>query len=171
MQIDVTPANIDEKPILQRLMELYLYDFTEFEDIPMDSSGLFGDPWLDFYWSEKGRFPFLIRADGKLAGFVLVNQHTHLADSEWTIAEFFILRQYRRQGVGKAAAFSTFARFGGKWEVHQLERNIPAQHFWRKVITEYTGGLYTEIHIQDEGKRGPLQLFDHSRKDGVPPAR
>jgi hypothetical protein len=30
MQIDVIPAALDDKPVLANLMQLYLYDFSEF---------------------------------------------------------------------------------------------------------------------------------------------
>lgn len=33
MNIVVTEAGLDEKPILRRLLELYEYDFSEFEEM------------------------------------------------------------------------------------------------------------------------------------------
>jgi predicted acetyltransferase len=164
MKIEVTQAAIDDKHLIQRMLEFYQYDFSEFDDADLDSHGTYGYPWLDHYWSEKGRCPFIIRVDGKLAGFVLVNQNTYLQTSEWAISEFFIMRKYRKHGVGKVVAFSMFDQFSGKWEVHELESNIPSQLFWRKVISEYTQGQYTETKISDERSPGPIQCFDNSGK-------
>ena len=162
MKIDVTLASLDEKPILQRLMELYLYDFSQFEDSDLDARGCYGYEWLDAYWSEKGRYPFLVRVDGKLAGFVLINPYTCVPPSQWAIAEFFVMRRYRRRGVGKRTAFIIFDMFRGKWEVRELENNIPAQHFWRRVISAYTGGQYIETSLNNEAWLGPVQCFDNS---------
>ncbi len=164
MKIDVSQASIDDKPLIQRMMELYQYDFTEFENSDLDSHGCFGYPWLDHYWSEKGRYPFVVRVDGKLAGFVLVNQQTYLPDSEWAVSEFFIMRKYRGHGVGKAVAFSVFDRFRGKWEVHEVECNAPSQHFWRRVISDYTGGKYSEVHLDSESSKGLIQCFENGEK-------
>lgn len=161
MNIVVTQASLDDKPLLQRLMEFYQYDFSEYENSDLDSRGMYGYAWLDHYWSEEGRYPFLVRVDGQLAGFVLVNQFTLLPTSEWSIAEFFIMRKYRRKGVGKTVAFSIFDKFRGVWETFQLDNNIPAQHFWRKVISEYTNGQYTETFLENESALGPVQQFDN----------
>jgi predicted acetyltransferase len=60
------------------------------------------------------------------------------------MGEFFVARQHCRQGVGRRAATALFETFGGHWEVRQLPANTPAQHFWRRVITDYTGGAFTE---------------------------
>jgi predicted acetyltransferase len=164
MKIDVSQASIDDKPLIQRMMELYQYDFTEFEDTDLDSHGCFGYPWLDHYWSEEGRYPFIVRVDGKLAGFVLVNRKTYLPANEWGISEFFIMRKYRGRGVGRAVAFSIFDRFRGKWEVREVECNAPSLRFWRSVIAEYTGGKYAEINWTGESSKGPIQCFDNAKK-------
>lgn len=165
MEIEVTQASLDDKPILQRMMEFYQYDFSEYDDNDLDLNGIYGYPWLDHYWWEQGRHAFIVRVDGKLAGFVLVNQFTYLSNSEWSIAEFFIMRKYRRKDVGKTAAFFIFDMFRGIWEVHQLENNVPSQQFWRKIISEYTHGQYLETFINNERSRGPIQQFDN-RKAG-----
>lgn len=160
MKIEVLPASVDDKPLIQRMMELYQYDFSEFENTDLDSHGCFGYSYLDHYWKEKDRHPFIVRVDGRLAGFVLVNHHTYLPENEWSIAEFFIMRKYRRKGVGKTVAFHVFDQFRGKWEVQEMEANIPAQRFWRKVIGEYTGGRYREISLNNDLWKGPVQHFD-----------
>ncbi len=161
VKIEVSPASIDDKSLIRRMMELYQYDFSEFENSDLDSNGCFGYSYLDHYWKEKDRHPFIVRVDGKLAGFVLVNRHTYLPENEWAIAEFFIMRKYRRQGIGKAAAFCIFDLFRGKWEVQEIEANIPAQRFWRKVIAEYTGGRYREAGLNNDLWKGPVQYFDN----------
>ena len=83
------------------MLELYLYDFSEFSKEDLAENGYFGYTYLDAYWQEAGRFPFFIRADGRLAGFILVrscSEHNPLPDPH-NIAEFFVLKKYRRHGV------------------------------------------------------------------------
>ncbi len=161
MNIEIVPAALDDKPILQRMMELYQYDFSEFEHNDLDSHGCYGYPYLDLYWSEPGRHPFLIRVDGRLAGFALVNQWARLPKTDWSVAEFFILRKYRRNGVGKAAAFFIFDQFHGRWEVSQFDSNPSSQVFWRRVITEYTGGKFTEVKQEEASFKGTVQTFEN----------
>ena len=46
------------------------------------------------------------------------------------IAEFFVLRRYRRSGVGREAAFLAWDRFPSSWTVRVAERNAGALAFW-----------------------------------------
>ena len=162
MHIDVSPATFFEKPILERLMQLYDHDFSEFERSDVNDNGLYIDEYLDLYWQEAGRYPFLVRVDGKLAGFVLVRklpgEASHGEDVH-SIAEFFVMRKYRGAGVGRAVAWQVFDRFPGEWRVEEMAVNLPAQAFWRKVIGEYSAGSYVERMRDDEEWQGPEQIF------------
>ncbi|GGO05030.1 GNAT family N-acetyltransferase [Saccharibacillus kuerlensis] len=66
------PAGYEHKTALRQLLELYKYDFTEFDPEDVNESGMYESRDLDAYWNEPGRYPFLLRADGKLAGFALI---------------------------------------------------------------------------------------------------
>ena len=145
------------------MMELYFHDLSAFEDIEIDEHGLFGYKYLDPYWTDDNRHPFLVRVEGKLAGFVLVNQHTFLPGSEYAIAEFFILRKYRRQRIGKTVACRIFDMFVGQWESHQTIENKIAQQFWRKVVEGYTHGRYSECETMDRGFKKVIQSFRSER--------
>ena len=162
--IEIYPAGIEEKPLIARMMQLYLYDFSEFTGDDLDAEGLYDPGYLDRYWEEYGRYPFLIRVQGKLAGFVLVNSHQVLPGSGHSIAEFFVMKKYRRQGVGRLAAFRIFDRFEGKWEVHEIPENLPAQAFWRLIIDEYTDGKFEDTYNRSEGWIGPIQSFQSGKK-------
>ena len=166
MTVEVKKGLGDHKPILERLMQLYLYDFSEIEGGDLNRKGLFEYKYLDSYWTESGRFPFLIYVDDKIAGFVLVSSHTYLHKKRQArcITEFFVVRKYRRQGVGRTVAFRIFDRFPGKWEVQETKSNLMAQRFWRRIIDEYTQGNFTETILDNKDWRGPIQSFDNSHK-------
>jgi predicted acetyltransferase len=171
MSIEIKEASLDQKSILRNLLELYLYDFSEYIDIEVGEDGLYGYPPLEYYWNEPGRHAFLVRAGGRLAGFVLVRTHPPGPDGGEvrSIAEFFILRKYRRKGLGEEVARRIFDRFPGDWRVAQIVENPQATAFWRKVIDRYTGGRYTEVFVEDEHWRGPEQVFNNSRKPQINP--
>ena len=50
------------------------------------------------------------------------------------MAEFFVMRKYRRGGIGNEAARTLFARFPGKWQVRQERANGAATLFWHTAI-------------------------------------
>ncbi len=162
MNIEVNPATVNERPILRQLMELYQYDFSEFDSADLTPFGFYDYPYLDHYWVEPERSPFLVRVDGNLAGFVLVaryNYFTGLKDC-WVMAEFFILRKYRHQGVGEYAARFIFTEFPGNWQVGQIHENQAATTFWRKVINRFSQGNFQEIILDNENWHGPVQTFN-----------
>jgi predicted acetyltransferase len=148
------------------LMQLYLHDFSEFADVGTNHGevtldGRFVYDYLDSYWLEAGRIPLVIQADGRLAGFALVNRWSALdRPLDHSVAEFFILRKYRRAKVGLRAARILFERFPGRWEVPVAWYNEPALSFWRRVIPAAVDWAIEE-HAGD-GKRwvGTVLCFD-----------
>ena len=158
MRVDIIRVEFGDKAVLRKLMELCQYDYSEFENSDVDEHGLFGYKYLDNYWTEDGRHPFIVRVGDKLAGFALVR----VIEGTANMAEFFIMRRYRRSGIGKVVACRVFDMFPGKWRVEQMPGNLPAQAFWRKVISEYTSGYFDDLP-GDEKWDGPFQLFDSTQ--------
>lgn len=161
MKVELVAVSIQDKPVVQALMQLYVYDFSEMIELDVDGHGKFFYPYLDHYWTESGRYPFLLRCDGKIAGFALVRTLEFGDDPLYQLAEFFIMRRYRRRGLGREAARAVFDRFRGRWEVDQIAENTAATTFWRRVIGEYTSEHYVEIWRDENGDRGPAQFFSN----------
>jgi predicted acetyltransferase len=144
--IEVSPAP-DGFPVVQNLFALYAHDMSEFVGLDVGDNGAFSIPTsLASYWEGPDgseRVPFLVRVDGKLAGFALVRRIT-VDPATYDMGEFFILRKYRRSGVGGFVARTLFDRFAGAWEVRELPSNTAAQTFWRRIIAEYRHDAFTE---------------------------
>jgi len=160
--ISIQQVEYEQKSTLRNLLQLYKYDFSEFDpDDDINPSGLYEYMYLDHYWTEDGRYPFFIMVDNKLAGFALVrtlgSNDNDATPIVYSIAEFFVMKKYRKLKVGQSVAFELFNRFPGFWKVAQIEENAPAQAFWRKTIERYTNGNYKEI--REEDWEGPVQTF------------
>ena len=160
--LEVRAATADDRLPLYRMLELYQHDLSDVWDQDLDSHGEYGYA-LDHYWADPACQPFMFVVAGRYAGFALVDAAVQLAGSERWIAQFFVVKKYRRQGVGRAAARAVFERMPGRWEVGQMPRNTPAQAFWRRVIGEYTGGRFVEHTLDAEGWQGVLQCFDNAQ--------
>ena len=78
----------------------------------------------------------------------------------WDLAEFFVMRKYRRRGVGSLAARQLFETHRGKWEIRQRLANTPATAFWRRVVGEFSGGKFEETFLDDDRWHGPMQSFE-----------
>lgn len=162
MEPELVPASESDAAIFDALVQLYAYDFSEFMGWDVGADGRFDDRGVALLRPDPLRHPFLIRVGGQLAGFVVVDERSRLwpAQPANDVAEFFVLRKYRRRGVGARAASCAFDRFPGRWEVRQTARNTAATAFWRKVIGTYSGGSFRELVLDDERWRGPVQVFD-----------
>ncbi|GAA0340309.1 GNAT family N-acetyltransferase [Bacillus carboniphilus] len=145
MKTTLHSIQLNQKPVLENLLQYYFYDFSEFNSADVTETGKFGDyPYTHLYWEEEGRYPYFIYYDEKLAGFALVSKEKSEGNNYFSISEFFVLKKFRRLGVGREAAITAFSEHRGEWEVFQMASNQPAQKFWRRVIHEFTNGEYVE---------------------------
>jgi predicted acetyltransferase len=70
--------------------------------------------------------------------------------AEFSMAEFFIARAWRRRGIGSQAVRLLFDRFDGQWLISEHVRNTTAVKFWRRVVAAYTRGQYQERIVDGE---------------------
>jgi predicted acetyltransferase len=147
----ISPA---DRPTLRNLCQFYEYDFSEIEPMAVGPDGRYHQ--LDDVAFDHGYF---IRIEGALAGFVLVNRQPSKRGEHdvWWMEEFFVLRAYRRGGVGMTAARLVFDRHPGEWEITQTASNRQAIAFWRKAVSGY-GFSDAEYDDPALGRR-PLQHF------------
>ncbi|MEM7371913.1 MAG: GNAT family N-acetyltransferase [Bacteroidota bacterium] len=167
MQVDIIPIERPQKPVLRQMMEFYCYDFSEMLDLEVSEHGWYGYKYLDLYWLEEDRHPFFVKVDGNYAGFVLISKTFKiLTDPDGhTIAEFFILRKYRKKGIGSEVAKRMFDQYSGSWEVSVVKKNVPALQFWEKVIQEYSSGkVKTHVFTPKENPR-QVYLFGSNKGD------
>lgn len=135
-------------PIVAKLVQLYMHDFSEFEGQDIDDQGCFHYPALERFWSDPNRSCFMAYVDGKRAGFALVQRGAyHRRDAGESpdlvdMVDFFVLRKYRRHGVGRMLATTCFAQVPGSWQVRTDGYNPGALAFWERTIAIYTQGRY-----------------------------
>jgi predicted acetyltransferase len=165
--IEIARASEAERPLIEAMFQYYVYDFSEMgapddEDFDLDADGTFGRyDYMDAYWRETSRIPLLIRRRGKLAGFALINAHSHSGQQvDRNFGEFFVMRKYRRGGVASAAVREILTRYPGRWEAAIMQRNIAAQAFWPRAVAA-TPGVRDITTVQGDGVEwnGPILRF------------
>ena len=72
------------------------------------------------------------------------------------MVEFFVLRKYRRVGLGRRAAAEIFRLFPGEWTVRQQHHNAVATSFWRTAIPYAYRERATADEVIQEFKVDPL---------------
>jgi predicted acetyltransferase len=152
----------NDKPVLRRMLELYQYDMTEFWPQDLNEHGEFGHVGVERYLRNPLLAAYFFFVDGKHAGFGLVDPDVSLPGNDFWMGQFFVMKKYRRLGVGQRGAHFIFDQHRGKWEVGQMPLNLPARAFWLRTIGDYTGGRFEEHELHDERWDGWLQCFDNS---------
>lgn len=149
----VRAARIDDKSIIGDLQQPYLHEFNQYGPMTLDKTGRYVYRYLDAYWTEPDRYPYLILHGRKVAGFALVRE----VRATYLMAEFFILWPYRRKGLGMRAACELLARHRGKWHISYDNANTGARAFWKRVAETATGAPVKE---RPSGKTRSCLLFE-----------
>ena len=167
MEIKILKAERADSSVLRQLLEYYCYDFSEYLQTDVNEHGMFAYAYLDSYWIEPGRHPYFIKVDGKYAGFILINKDFLVLDDPagHCVAEFFIMRKYRRRGIGLSAAKSVFAMHPGQWEISLVLTNQPSLKFWHKAVDEYTNGKYATEYKEKKDRQKQILLFSASKNE------
>lgn len=160
--VELISAAPEEESTIANLLELYTHDFSEFHQLELQANGRFGYKRLSLYWSVPGRYPLLIKVEGRLAGLVLVKRGSEISDSQavWDVGEFFVVRGYRRQGIGTSVAHCMWKRFPGRWEVRVMQSNCAALKFWQHAITTLTGEAIRPALFKNKGACWHWFAFD-----------
>ncbi len=165
--IEIRLASKAERPLIEAMFQYYVYDFSEMgspddDDFDLGADGTFGRyGHMDAYWREPARIPLIIRRRGKLAGFALLNTHSHSGRPvDRNFGEFFVLRKYRRGGVASAAVREILTGYPGRWEAAIMQRNTTAQAFWPRAVAA-TPGVRDITTLQGDGVEwtGPILRF------------
>jgi ribosomal-protein-alanine N-acetyltransferase len=115
--VKLMPATQEESVIVKNMASFYAYDISRYTGREagweFEEDGTYGGPeTLSLYWQEPNRYPFLIRVNNELAGFVLVNKIGSAAGIDWNMGEFFIVAKFQGKGLGQ---------YGNSWQ----RRSIP----------------------------------------------
>lgn len=151
MQFDIRVADFARRNVIDQMLQDCLREFSAFDGGKPGAQGRFDYPYLDAYWQEDGRFPFVFLREGNEIGFAFVRS---LGKGEVEMAEFYVVPSFRRAGLAQVAAKKLFHRFPGRWIVSHDEANEPARAFWAKVINEVAEGHVdrtvsaTELHAR-----------------------
>ena len=100
------------------------------------------------WFASEQSHPLVISKGSDSVGFALVTRPRIPVAGEtaanYNMSEFFVRKAYRLAGVGRNAASLIFDRFAGDWEIVEYQRNPGAIEFWRRVLTGYCNGRFTE---------------------------
>ena len=138
VQPTVTLATEQDRAVISNLLQFMLYELSPLYGEWIGRDGRYAYEWLDSYWIDSDRYPYLLSRDDQLAGFALVMARSPITGRApcWFMAEFFVLKAQRRCGLGQAALADIVSRHKGDWEVAANKKNRDAISFWMKSLSE-----------------------------------
>ncbi|WP_220814581.1 GNAT family N-acetyltransferase [Pseudomonas paralcaligenes] len=137
MQIELVRTTVEQLPLIANLYQYYAYESSDWEEEEVEPDGRFylHEPHLVRYWQEPEWSAELILADGFIAGFLLIERSELAGIDALEFADLFILKKYRRQGIGRLLAQQVLNR-GGTWLVRLYAQDQLAMAFWRSMQAE-----------------------------------
>lgn len=138
MQIELISTDVEQLPLIRNLYQFYAYESSDWEqeDIEVDGRFYIHEPHLQRYWQEPDWSAQLILVDGFIAGFLLIERSELPGIEALEFADLFILKKYRRQGIGRALVQQVIVAGGGSWLVSFYEQDTLARQFWQCLLAE-----------------------------------
>ncbi len=139
-----------EAEILAGLFQLYRHDLSEYSGQDIGQDAAFDDRNLGRYLLPARYCAYLFHVGDQLAGFALVDLESNHVENETVsnLDDFFILRRWRRQGVGTEAATLLLSSRPGRWQINKRTYNPVAMNFWNRVVESVATGEIRE-HVTE----------------------
>lgn len=162
-EIEIVNATVQQQAILANLLELMAYEHSEQWKFDIGDNGFYGYEDLPLFWTDPNRYPYLIYVNNKIAGLVMVQKGSPISGDKqiWDMAELFIMKKYKKQGIGTAVTQEIWTQFKGRWQVRVLVENEIASSFWLQAIKKFTSKppSHTIKHIQAEGWSADWNIY------------
>ena len=136
MNLELEKVAVADREILERLLQLELYDI----GMEPGPDGLidWGES-LDKFLGDPSCIPLFLKKHGQLAGFVLLKRDRELPGPDGKthtaanlIEGFYVMRAYRRKGLGTRAMDLILRDYPGQWIVTTWP-DSQRVGFWRHV--------------------------------------
>ncbi len=154
--METRKAQPEDFPALQQMLELYQYELSDIWPQDADQEAKYGYDLVRHQLAERFH-AHVAREGSQYIGFALVAPAIVTRTEGCWMEQFFVLKRYRRSGVGRALALHTLRSHPGAWEVGQMPANLVAQTFWREVIGQLTAGTYVELQVTEGWFQGVVQ--------------
>jgi predicted acetyltransferase len=133
-RFSIERATHDDGALLFRLLQLYYFEATHWSGEDLLPGGLYDcDPnGLASYFDPHGAdAAWLLKVDGKPAGFVLVETIPFEGGQIREFADLFVLPKYRRLGLAEAATRHIVLDTEAAWLFAVFRKDVRALQYWQ----------------------------------------
>jgi predicted acetyltransferase len=129
MNISLYKVSLNDKTLLDNLLQLYLYDLSEFVPLEISPQGKYEQTMSPKYVSSFDKSAYIIHAELHIIGFVLVEPYGEYIK----INDLFVLNMWRNKGVGSAVV-NILLKKGKPLLCEFHTRNELAKFFWTNIM-------------------------------------
>lgn len=137
MSLEICLHTDDHKAVIWNIYQFYCYDISIEDECDLEESGLYSlcAEYFAQYWINRRWSAHLLRWDGVIAGFALIEASEALDDAQ-ELADVFVLKRFRRRGIAREVALNFMAQRAAVWTVVVFDGAIDAQAFWKSMFKE-----------------------------------
>lgn len=149
--IELVETGPEHADLIRNLYQFYAYESSDWEqeDVEVDGRFYIHEEHLARYWQDAEWSAHLILVDGFIAGFLLIERSELPGIDALELADLFILKKYRRHGIGRAVATQVLLSGEGAWLVRFYRQDETALAFWRAVLDELPRPV-RDIPLEDD---------------------
>ena len=159
--ITIVEATLEQQELYRNLVNLQYHDLSEFRDnFDIQEDGRF--EWgfaACFKPNNEHHHPLLIMSKNRIVGFLIfsVFKGKH-PEVDFQLVEMFVLKMYRKKGIGKTAIQLIFDEFKGRYHLDVAESNLSAIKFWEYLISDKSSKM-AKKNFEDEGNKYINYIF------------
>ena len=133
-ELSIEPATLQDKTALFRLLQLYFFDATRWSDEDLQQDGLYEceeNGLLSYFKEDSEDRAYMLRVNGKLAGFALVEKIPFQGGMISEFADLFVVPKYRRLGLASAATTRIVIESESPWLFSIFRKDRDAMRYWQ----------------------------------------
>lgn len=152
MELYLVPES--EKKMLAKVVNDYLKVHCEHQEVRIGPETIDDYVYYPEYWKEKGRYPYFIKNEGSVVGFVLVRTVFENQDHFYQVSDFYIKPEFEDLGYGTSAVKLLWSAYPGRWELQVHFQNQRAKFFWVNCIRKFAlGDSQVSELVYEDGHR------------------
>lgn len=131
----ILPAGLEYKNTIWNMFQFYCYDTSVYDgyDVEADGNYKMCADYFAQYWQLPRWSAYIVKVDGALAGFALIEPSDAVAEAQ-ELADLFIMRRFRRRGVAQQVVSHFMATRAIPWTITTFDDAPDATAFWQQMF-------------------------------------
>jgi|GEM_PF-1762011 len=137
MPLEICAHSDQDKQVIWNLFQFYCYDTSNYDGYDVESNGLYSlsESYFSQYWTEPVWRAHLLRVDGAIAGFALI-EPSDAVSGAMEFADLFIMSRFRRRGIAKEVVLHFMNQRAVPWTVVVYDDAEDAKAFWSAMFRQ-----------------------------------